>query len=369
MKKYKILKWILLISISLFIAAVSINKQLSSGTVKDLATLDHYSDGRFNNIPSRVFPSFGELINILKRYLIEERIDSHPSSPLPIKTVSRSQLDTLSNNDLYLIKLGHSSILLKVYGKYWLIDPVFSERASPFSFIGPKRFQPPPISIDELPSIEKVLISHNHYDHLDKVVIKKLASKAQQFLVPLGVENDLQRWGVDKNKIMSFDWWQEYQTEQALLAFTPSQHLSGRSLSDRNSTLWGSWVIKTPKQSIYFSGDSGYFTGFKKIGDKYGPFDLTLIEAGAYNSDWTDIHMMPEDSVQAHIDLRGKTMLPIHNGTFDLSLHPWYEPLERVNVEAQKRNVNLTTPVVGEVFTASQKAVTNQWWKNSQLKQ
>lgn len=368
MKNNKILKWVLLITISLFVAACSVNNNLSSGTVKDLADSDHYSDGRFTNIPARVLPGFGKNLGIIKRYIVEKQIDNRPSKALPIKTISRKQLDALSHDDLYVIKLGHSSILLKVYGKYWLIDPVFSERASPFSFVGPKRFQPPPISIDELPIIENVLISHNHYDHLDKASVKKLAAKTQRFLVPLGVDTAMKKWGINKTKIKTFDWWQEYKTARSLIVYTPSQHVSGRSLTDRNFTLWGSWVIKTPQRSIYFSGDSAYFAGFKQIGDKYGPFDLTLIETGAYNKDWPDIHMFPEESVQAHFDLRGKTMVPIHNGTFDLSFHPWYEPLERVTVAAQKRNVNLLTPIVGEVFTTSQKVATNQWWKNSKSK-
>ena len=253
-------------------------------------------------------------------------------------------------------------MLLKVYGDYWLIDPVFSDRASPFSFVGPQRFQSTPISLQDLPPIAKVLISHNHYDHLDKGAITALASKVEQFLVPQGVEGDLQKWGVDCAKIVNFAWWQELQTDKALLAFTPTQHFSGRGLSDSNQTLWGSWVIKTAEESLYFSGDSGYFDGFKAIGEKYGPFDLTMLENGAYNVDWADIHMLPEEAVQAHIDLRGVTMLPVHNSTFDLSSHPWYEPLERVTAEAAKQQVKLITPLVGEVFTAKQVVVGEQWW-------
>lgn len=209
--------------------------------------------------------------------------------------------------------------------------------------------------------IDKVIISHNHYDHLDKASIQQLISKTKQFFVPLGMDTDLEHWGVNKEKLKSFDWWQEHQTENALIAFTPARHYSGRGFKDRNLTLWGSWVIKTKSETIYFSGDSGYFEGFKQIGEKYGPFDLTMIETGAYNVDWPAIHMFPVESVQAHLDLNGKTMLPIHNSTFDLSIHPWYEPLERVSVEAQKHQVTLTTPIVGEVFTAKQ-AIQNAWW-------
>ena len=322
---------------------------------------DNYRASKFHNTAPREQPGFTQMMRIMKRWVTEKKIDPEPKKPLPLKPLSRAQLDALSDDELHLVKLGHSSILIKAKGQYLLIDPVFSERASPFSFMGPKRFQPTPISIDELPPIDKVLISHNHYDHLDKAAIKKLIAKTQQFLVPMGVEGDLQKWGADKAKITRFDWWQELKIDDTLFAFTPSQHFSGRGLGDGNKTLWGSWVIKTAGKRIYFSGDSGYFAGFKTIGEKYGPFDLTLIETGAYNEDWADIHMFPEESVQAHIDLRGVTMLPIHNSTFDLSFHPWYEPLNRVKAEADKQQVQLTTPLVGEVFTVEQVNDT-AWW-------
>lgn len=364
MNKNKSIKWLLFIIVCGFITACSINSKLSSSTVKSLSSSAHYSNGKFRNTSRLSTKSFGVIaLKAFKRNIFEPEKNTRPKKPLPIKVVTRAQLDALSNNELHLIKLGHSSILLKVYGKYLLLDPIFSKRASPFSFVGPKRFQPPPIKIADLPNIDKVLISHNHYDHLDTATIKKLAKKTKEFLVPLGVESDLKKWGIDKAKIKSFNWWQEYQSKDELFVFTPTQHFSGRSLSDRNKTLWGSWVIKTKKEKLYFSGDSGYFDGFKKIGDKYGPFDLTMIETGAYDKDWANIHMFPEQSVQAHIDLRGKIMLPIHNSSFDLSFHPWYEPLERVSAAARKRQVNVTTPIVGEVFTTKQKVLDNPWWE------
>ena len=182
--------------------------------------------------------------------------------------------------------------------------------------------------------------------------------------MPLGVDTDLVKWGVNENKISTFNWWQELQTEHALVAFTPTQHFSGRGLSDANNTLWGSWVIKTSQQSVYFSGDSGYFAGFKEIGNKYGPFDLTLIETGAYDKDWADIHMTPEQSVQAHIDLQGKTLVPIHNGTFDLAFHAWVDPFERVTAASNINNVTLSTPEFGQIFTPTDAAITHKWWKN-----
>ena len=338
------------------------NKHVEANIVEPLDASVNYREGKFHNAVAKKQPSFGEMMHVFKRYLTEKKIDPEPKNGLPLTALTREKLDALSDDEVHFVKLGHSSILIKASGKYLLIDPVFADRASPFSFLGPKRFQPTPISIEALPPIDMVLISHNHYDHLDKVAIKKLVGKTKQFLVPMGVEGDLQKWGVDKDKVMRFNWWQELQIDDILFAFTPTQHFSGRGLGDGNKTLWGSWVIKTTDKSLYFSGDSGYFDGFKTIGEKYGPFDLTMIESGAYNEDWPDVHMFPNESVQAHIDLQGVMMLPIHNSTFDLSFHPWYEPLDRVTAEAKKRQVKLTTPTVGEVFTVEQSRSLS-WWK------
>ncbi len=352
----------LIIIVLLIVVTFIIDLRLKAHVIEPLPPSAQYQDGKFHNLTPREAPGFGQMLGVMKRFLTEQRVDSFPAKPLPLNKLTKSQLDALSSDQIHLVKLGHSSVLLKVVGEYWLIDPVFSDRASPFSFMGPERFQPTPISMDELPPIDKVLISHNHYDHLDRMAIEHLATISQQFLVPIGVEGDLQHWGVDSDKIISFDWWQEQAAADVLVAFTPAQHFSGRGLSDRNATLWGGWVIKTATDSLYFSGDSGYFSGFKTIGEKYGPFDLTLIETGAYNSDWADIHLLPEEAVQAHIDLGGITMLPVHNGTFDLAFHPWYEPLVRVSKAADEQQVRLTTPLVGEVFSVKQAPLRHQWW-------
>ncbi|MCP8900353.1 MBL fold metallo-hydrolase [Gilvimarinus xylanilyticus] len=301
-------------------------------------------------------------MKIFWRFMTEERPDAEPDSELPLQTLSRSQLDALSDDQVHLVKLGHSSILLKIHGSYWLIDPVFSERASPFSFLGPKRFQPTPISINELPAIDRVLISHNHYDHLDKKAIAVLAPKVDVFAVPLGVDKSLRDWGVSEDKIQTFDWWDTFSTPVTEVTFAPTQHFSGRGLGDSNESLWGSWIIKTRSASLYFSGDSGYFSGFKTIGERLGPFDLTMIETGAYDEQWPGVHMRPAESVQAHIDLQGKVMMPIHNGTFNLAFHAWYDPLDTVADEADKQSVTLTTPIVGEIMTLGEPWPQNRWW-------
>ncbi|RBP80012.1 MBL fold metallo-hydrolase [Marinomonas rhizomae] len=321
-----------------------------------------YHNAKFYNTAPRIPMSFSDMAALWVRFFTEKKVDTTPDISIPLHTVSRTDLEVLSKDTLHLIKLGHSSILLKVYGEYWLIDPVFSDRASPFQFAGPKRFHQPPINLEDLPPIDKVLISHNHYDHLDKASIKVLQAKTQQFLVPKGVDGDLVNWGVEIHKITTFDWWQELQTNQGLVAFTPTQHFSGRGMGDGNATLWGAWVIKTPQESIFFSGDSGYFSGFKQTGEKYGPFDLTMIETGAYDEDWADIHMKPEESVQAHIDLQGKVMMPIHNGTFDLAFHTWHDPFDRVVAESERRNVTLSTPEFGRIVSINNLPPLTPWW-------
>ena len=272
-------------------------------------------------------------------------------------------LAQLPADEMSLFRLGHSSFLLKAENKFWLIDPVFSDRASPFSFMGPKRFHQPPVTIDELPDIAGVIISHNHYDHLDKASIEKLANKVSQFIVPLGIGRDLAAWGVDSQRIIELDWWQSHSFANVNFIMTPAQHFSGRGLTDANKTLWGSWVIKTEQQSIFYSGDTGYFDGFKEIGEKYGPFDLTIIETGAYDKDWPDVHMTPEQSMQAHLDVKGVKMLPAHNGTFDLAFHAWYEPLERISALAKSAEVDLVTPIVGEPVQLTEAREFSSWWR------
>jgi L-ascorbate metabolism protein UlaG (beta-lactamase superfamily) len=260
-------------------------------------------------------------------------------------------------------RLGHSTVLLKSRGQFFMTDPVFSERASPVQWAGPKRFHAPPIALEQLPSIKAIILSHDHYDHLDRDTVLRLASRTEWFLTPLGVGDRLVDWGVPAAKVRQLDWWQETEIDGARFVATPSQHFSGRSLSDSNSTLWASWVMIEPQWRVFFSGDSGYFPGFKQIGDKYGPFDLTLVETGAYNVNWPNVHMQPEQSLQAHLDLRGRWLVPIHNGTFDLSLHSWQEPFERIVALADVAGVPVSTPMMGEREAILAPHAGRQWWE------
>jgi L-ascorbate metabolism protein UlaG (beta-lactamase superfamily) len=267
-----------------------------------------------------------------------------------------------------LIWFGHSAFLLLIDGKKILIDPMFGNSPSPIELLGPKRFSKElPIEIEKLPFIDAVIISHDHYDHLDYNSINRLKGKVGQFFTPLGVGNHLIRWGVAKDKIQELDWWESTRFKGIDLVCCPARHFSGRGLFDKSSTLWCSWVISGSKDNIYFSGDSGYDTHFKEIGEKYGPFDISLIECGQYNDNWKLIHMMPEESAQAGVDLKSKLVVPIHWGAFSLALHDWTDPIERIVKKSNELGIPLATPKIGEPFEVNSTEIeisTEYWWLN-----
>lgn len=320
-----------------------------------------FADGQFRNTtperPDAPKPGW----KVMWDFFFNKPKDTEPRAPIPVRPLTRAELEAAPDRSLY--RLGHSTILMKLRGQWWLTDPVFSQRASPVQFFGPKRFHAPPIALEELPPIRGVLLSHDHYDHLDRAAIKALANKVDVFLVPLGVEDRLRNWGVPDDKVHAFDWWQQHSLEGVRFVFTPTQHFSGRGLRDGNRTLWGSWVIDDGERRVYFSGDSGYFDGFAEIGRRYGPFDLTLMETGAYNTQWPYVHMQPGQTVQAHRDLRGGWLLPIHNGTFDLAMHSWHEPFERVLAIAGTQGIDVTTPVMGERIGIDAPYAGERWWR------
>ncbi len=316
--------------------------------------------GKFVNTDTRYETDVTNIWQITKAYIKTNRVTPTPSNTIPVLPITQEQLGA-SHDALY--RLGHSAILMRLNGKLVLTDPALSERASPVQWAGPKRFHENPINGEDLPEIDIVVISHDHYDHLDKDSIQLLDGKVKRFLAPLKVGQRIIEWGISADKVVEMDWWDEYSYEGIKFVATPSQHFSGRSLFDRDTTLWASWVIQTDKRNIFFSGDSGYFKGFKEIGETYGPFDITMVETGAYNTLWSDIHMMPESSIQAHIDLKGKHMIPIHNGTFDLSLHDWYEPFERALALAERHGVSLITPKFGQEIMLDNIPVTALWWR------
>ena len=326
------------------------------------AASPQFRDCGFRNPPNPdALPSAGSW-KIWSRFLLETKTDTVPTDPIPVQALDGAQLAALDPQANHLVRLGHSSHLLKLQGRYWLIDPVFSERASPFQWIGPRRFHPPPIALDQLPPIAGLILSHDHYDHLDVATIAYLAQRVQRYFVPLGVKARLVELGVPAERVSEFDWWQQAQFDGVELTATPAQHFSGRALNDRDSTLWASWVIQSGGQRIFYSGDSGYFKGFREIGERFGGFDLAMMENGAYDAYWPAVHMTPEQSVQAFEDLRGKVLFSVHNSTFDLAFHTWHDPLDRIADLSEARKITLATPVIGEVLTIGRPRTNVRWW-------
>lgn len=325
---------------------------------------EHFKEGKFENLKKAdMSMSFGATMNLLADY-IKGTPNAVPSFELPVEKVDSLNWEQNDSTNR-LVWFGHSSFLLKLDGKNILLDPMLGEVPAPHPWLAGKRYAKElPIEIQKLPRIDAVLISHDHYDHLDYGSIQLLKDKVNQFMVPMGVGAHLKEWGIEENRIQEFDWWQESTYEHIGLVFTPSRHFSGRGLTDRFSTLWGSWVIKGKNKNLYFSGDSGYGEHFKEIGEKFGPFDFAMMECGQYNEKWADIHMMPEETVQAAIDVQSKMTMPIHWGAFTLSLHSWTDPVERFTKKSKDLAVNYLIPTIGaEIDLSNLNSDNKDWWK------
>jgi L-ascorbate metabolism protein UlaG (beta-lactamase superfamily) len=320
-----------------------------------------YRDGKFRNYDDWEQPSIGEFASTMWDFLFggDQRT---PNDSIPRQQVDLNHFYRKGNNQLNVTWLGHSSLMINIDGYKILTDPVFEKKVS---LVGPSRYNGDvPLNIYQITEVDVILISHNHYDHLNKFSIQSLNSKTKKFIVPLAVGAQLEEWGVSADKIVELDWWEELRVDENLtIIATPAQHFSGRGLTDRDETLWASFVIKGLFHKIFYSGDSGYFDGFKQIGEVYGPFDLTFIETGAYNEKWHFIHMFPEETVQAHIDLQGKILHPIHWATFNLSLHSWFEPMERLTDAADSLKVKTAIPVVGETTVFNEYIPSVKWWE------
>lgn len=321
-------------------------------------------DGKhfLNPVPTEVMGP-GAMPKILQEYL-KPHPNREPATPPGPFSVDPKFLAQAPGDDIAVTWLGHSTVLFSINGKRFLTDPVWYQRVSPVSFAGPKRFFNVPVALSELPPLDFILLSHDHYDHLDKGAILYLTSKKIPVITMLGVGKRLRNWGVDASLIIELDWWQEKKLGDGFkLTVLPARHFSGRSLVDRFTTLWGSFAINGPKHNLYFGADSGYYEGFKKIGDALGPFDLTMLEIGAYNKLWADIHMGPENAAQAQLDVKGNLLLPLHWGTFALAFHSWTEPIERLLVAAANKSIPLLVPAPGETRLLSQGAFLHEWWK------
>ena len=330
--------------------------QSQASSDERIAQSPNFSQGQFKNLAPTTLSTRGpDSKSSFWRWFFPAS-DKNPSAPLPSM---RFQPDQMTDNQF--IWLGHSTILIRTRDKFLITDPVFY-RASPLPVFGKPFAIEDPIKIKNLPKIDVVVISHDHYDHLDAKAIRYLASRVEKFFVPLGVRAHLERWGVKADRIIELDWYESAAFDHVDLTLTPARHFSGRGFNDRNKTLWGSWVIDTQSLKIFFSGDTGYSETFSEIGERYGPFDFAFMENGAYNKDWAQIHMLPEEGVQASIDLKARFYFPIHWAKFDLSLHPWDEPILRASVEAEKRGVTIVTPLIGERFGPAL-IPQRRWWE------
>ena len=326
----------------------------------------HYKDGKFLNnggvkIEMSLKDSFKAMWILFKSN----------SKAEPNKNIAVQKVDSISianyNSKTRFIWFGHSTFLLQIKGKNLLIDPMFGDVPAPNPLLGNKRFSNElPIEIEKLPSIDAVLITHDHYDHLDYESIQKLKDKVKLFFTPLGIGIHLLKWGVEKERIIELDWWEEIKFDDLTIRCTPAQHFSGRGISDREKTLWCSWIIQSDDENLFFSGDSGYASHFKEIGEQYGPFDFAFMECGQYNNLWPLVHMLPEETAQAGLDIKAKKMMPIHWGAFKLASHSWTEPVERISKKAKELNVDLVIPKIGEIIEIglNDSEEIYPWWRN-----
>ena len=285
-----------------------------------------------------------------------------PQEEIPVISLSTNSFDKRPAKGLTATWLGQSSVLVEMNGYRILIDPVLSDHASPFP-LSVRRYSKAPLSIGELPDIDVVLISHDHYDHLDKDTVRFISRNGAKFFVPLGVSNHLRKWGVQFDQIGEFSWWQKSRFEKLTIVCVPARHYSGRGIFDENKTLWSGWVVQGNTKSIYFSGDTGYANHFKQIGKELGPFDVAFIKIGEYGDTWPDTHINPEEAVQAHIDAKGEIMFPVHWATFNLAYHPWDEPIIRTVKSAKRQKLQLVTPKIGELVETDRPIKTNSWWQ------
>ena len=288
--------------------------------------------------------------------------EREPAAPLGPFQTNPAIYDVSPPGGLRVTWMGHSSVLIETDGYRLLTDPVWGNRASFSSFIGPKRFFPAPLPLDKWPKLDAIILSHDHYDHLDYPTISKLTHLDTQFICSEGVGPIIEQWGIRKERITQVNWGTAVPVGDLTITSTPARHFSGRGITNRNQTLWSSFVIKGPKHNIFFGADSGFFPGFTDIGRIYGPFDLTMLEIGAYGEGWPNIHMGPDNASNAHIELRGKLMMPIHYGTFNLALHPWKEPIELLQRYAVEKDIALFVPCPGEP-TEVTTIYNSHWWE------
>jgi len=316
----------------------------------------NYKDGAFRNMfPTEVTLKDVTFWKMLREYR-HRPANTAPDKPVPSV---RTDLRRLPDDKVSIVWFGHSSYLVKIHTTHILVDPVFSGNASPFSFFAKAFPGTGGYGVGDMPDrIEKVLLTHDHYDHLDYKTIRQLGGRVQRFYTSLGVGAHLEKWGIPADRITELDWWEN----SDIFTATPARHFSGRSFK-RGGTLWSSFVVKTAGTSLFLGGDSGYGEHFKMIGERYGPFDIAVLECGQYGKHWPYIHMMPEQTVAAAQDLGARNLLPVHWAKFTLALHPWDEPIRRVTAAAERAGQRITTPRIGEPVVLDEQYPSDHWWE------
>ncbi|MBU0984418.1 MAG: MBL fold metallo-hydrolase [candidate division Zixibacteria bacterium] len=318
----------------------------------------NFVDGKFVNAVPTIRHTEGSKLPILYSF-VRHRNDRRPKDRLPTMPVDLTAFR--STPGVKAVWLGHSTVLLRSDSLTILIDPVFDNQTA-LRIGRTDRFQPAPLVRDSLPPIDIILISHDHPDHLEESTVKHLARTGSRFVVPLGVGEILEDWDVWDNQIIELDWWEGVAAGPVELVCTPARHCSGRGLFGVDKTLWSSWVVIGTHARIFYSGDTGFSQHFDDIGERFGPFDLTLMQIGAYDENWPEIHMIPEDAIAAQIALDGRLLLPVHWATFDLALHTWDDPIGRLTRAATKHSVDLVTPMMGVVLNLDSIVATVNWW-------
>ena len=333
------------------------------GKVKDarlerIQSAAHFNGSRFANPIDT--PAVTPGVGLMWEYVAggSERV---PTEQFPIEFPDPSTLRTGQGETLRTTWLGHSTVLLEIDGRLILTDPVFGPRASPVSWMGPKRFHEVPIEPEQLPDLDVIIVSHDHYDHLDFPAISRLAHRETTWVTSLGVGAHLECWGVPEERIVELDWWEETEVNGIQLVATPSRHFAGRGPGSSAATFWSSWAIRGPRHSVWFSGDTGEWDeGFAEIGERFGGFDLSLVEIGAWHPAWGNIHLGPQNALRVHQQVRAKTMMPVHWGTFNLAMHAWDQPICHLMELAEQNDVQLLSPMMGQTVHR-ESGVTDYW--------
>ncbi len=344
----------------------SFNSKISGLRLERMRASARYVDGGFRNVRP-VSPGLkkGTVGPTMAEFLCGGQRRT-PPGPLP-SVNPLAQWARPVETGLRATWLGHSTVLVEIDGARVLTDPVWGERVSPVSFAGPKRFQPVPITLDALPLVDAVIVSHDHFDHLDHATVVALAKRGVPFFTSLGVGAHLESWGIPAAQITELDWWERAGVPGTGLTITaaPSQHFSGRGLADRNRTLWSSWSVRGPKHAFFFSGDTGLTPEYEDIRQRLGPFDLVMLEVGAFHEAWGDIHLGPDNALKALALLGGGSFLPVHWGTFNLAMHAWDDPAETLIKVAPAQGVHLVMPRLGEAVEPSRVEAVTPWWRGA----